>query len=288
MVQLVSFEQKSLIQSMVNELWRKTEANVFTLSIIVALWAASRGIYSIVMGLNSVYDIDENRNYFSLRFFSLLYTIVFGILVIIIGSLWIFGNMVQALANKHIPYVGKLINFVMNQKILFTFGVLTVFFMLIYQFIPNRQSNFSKQWPGALVASIGWIIISFICSLYMNYFPNFTFLYGSMASIMILLVWLDLCMSMIFYGAEFNYFLENKKNYHRLIRVLRPSMKRQIRREQRILARKVQEERQEKKELKKEQKEQRKEQKVQKREQRAKDRAQRQEEFADSNNSKEE
>ena len=40
---------------------------------------------------------------------------------------------------------------------------------------------------------------------------------------MILLLWLHFCMSMVFYGAEVNYFLENKRNYHLLIRTLRPN-----------------------------------------------------------------
>ena len=63
----------------------------------------------------------------------------------------------------------------------------------------------------------------------MDNFTNFSYIYGSMAGIMILLLWLYFCMSMVFYGAEVNYFLENKDNYHLLIRTLRPNWRRQQR-----------------------------------------------------------
>ncbi len=259
--QMLAFEKDSMIRSIVNEIWRKTGSDIFTVSILVALWSASKGIYSIVMGLNSVYDIDENRNYISLRLFSLVYTVLFAILIIGMVILWMFGNMIQQAIGVNYPYLGKLLELFMSQKLLFTVSILTIVFMLIYQFIPNRKSKFLHQLPGAIVSSAGWVIISDVCSLWVDRFPNFTFLYGSVASIMIFLVWLDLCMCMVFYGAEFNYFLENKENYHRLIHVLRPGVKRLIRREQRLEQKELIEEKARKKQQKREEKKKKKEEK---------------------------
>lgn len=101
--------------------------------------------------------------------------------------------------------------------------------MIIYKWIPNRTSSFRGQFPGALIATLGWVAVSVGCSIYMDNFTNFSYIYGSMAGIMILLLWLYFCMSMVFYGAEVNYFLENKDNYHLLIRTLRPNWRRQQR-----------------------------------------------------------
>ena len=90
-------------------------------------------------------------------------------------------------------------------------------------------TSFRKQFPGALIATLGWVAVSVGCSIYMDNFTNFSYIYGSMAGIMILLLWLYFCMSMVFYGAEVNYFLENKDNYHLLIRTLRPNWRKQQR-----------------------------------------------------------
>jgi membrane protein len=101
--------------------------------------------------------------------------------------------------------------------------VLTVFFMGLYRLLPDRRSSFLRQWPGALVAAIGWIVVSVACSLFMDGFTSFSYVYGSMAGIMIVLLWLYFCMSMVFYGAEFNFFLENKEDYHVLVWAFRHS-----------------------------------------------------------------
>ena len=96
--------------------------------------------------------------------------------------------------------------------------------MIVYRFVPNRKTvSFFRQLPGALIAAIGWIVVSAGCSFYIGNFNNFSYIYGSLSGMMILLLWLHFCMSMVFYGAEVNYFLENKKNYHLPIRTLRPN-----------------------------------------------------------------
>lgn len=230
LIDFFSFEKKYLIMSIVNEIYRKTAPSVFTISIIAALWSSSRGVYSIVKGLNSVYDIDDNRNYFVVRIFSLFCTVIFAFLIVAMLILWVFGNGLYHYICEKIPVLASVAGYFIHKRVLFTIVLLTILFMFIYKFVPGRESSFRRQWPGALVASLGWIAVSAGCSFYMDNFSNFSYVYGSMAGIMILLLWLYFCMSMIFYGAEVNYFLENKKNYHLLIRTLRPNFK-EVRRE---------------------------------------------------------
>ena len=92
-----------------------------------------------------------------------------------------------------------------------------------------RQGGIGIIHKNMSIATLGWVAVSVGCSIYMDNFTNFSYIYGSMAGIMILLLWLYFCMSMVFYGAEVNYFLENKDNYHLLIRTLRPNWRRQQR-----------------------------------------------------------
>lgn len=223
---IISFERESLIRAIVNEIYRKTGASVFTVSIIAALWSSSRGIYSIVIGLNAVYDIDENRNYVVLRIFSIFYTIVFAILIVVMLLIWVFGNVLYDYICGQFPAFAALAGSFIHKRTVFTIVILTLLFMIIYRFVPNRKSvSFFRQWPGALLAAVGWLVVSAFCSFYISNFDNFSYIYGSLSSIMILLLWLHFCMSMVFYGAEINYFLENKKNYHILIRTFRPNYK---------------------------------------------------------------
>ncbi|MBQ9155622.1 MAG: YihY/virulence factor BrkB family protein [Eubacterium sp.] len=221
LVDMLSFERKSMIMSIVNEIYRKTGASIVSLSIVAALWTSSKGVYSIIKGLNSVYDIEDNRNFFVLRFFSTIVTVIFAVLIAAMLVLWVFGSILYSYICARFPTFASLAGYFIHKRVFLTVIALTVIFMVIYQFLPDRESSFLKQWPGALLAAVGWILVSLFCSLFMNGFGSFSYVYGSMASIMILLLWLYFCMSMIFYGAEFNYFLENKKNYHTLVWALR-------------------------------------------------------------------
>lgn len=234
LVNMISFERKSLIMSIVNEVYRKTGASVFTISIIAALWSSSKGVYSIIKGLDSVYDIEDNRNFLVLRILSMLYTVIFAVMIIAMLVLWVFGNVLYHYICAKIPVLQSVAGYFIHKRVLMTVIVLTLLFMVIYKFVPDRESSFLWQWPGALVAAVGWLGVSFFCSLFMEGFGSFSYVYGSMAGIMILLLWLYFCMSMIFYGAEFNYFLENKKNYHTLVWALRHNKRASQRRREKL------------------------------------------------------
>ncbi len=225
LMDFLSFEKDSLIIGFVNELYHKTATSVVTVSIAAALWSSSKGVYSIVKGLNSVYDIDDTRNYFVLRVFSLFYTVLLAIVLSAMLILWVFGNKLYMYISARLPFMATLVSLFIHRGTVLTFIVLVIIFMLTYRFIPGRDHHFLKQYPGAIIASLGWIFVSKLCAVYMDNFSNFTYVYGSLAGIMILLIWMYFCMSMIFYGAEINYFLENKHNYHTLIRILRPNFK---------------------------------------------------------------
>ena len=178
-----------------------------------------------------------------LRAFSLLYTLLFTVVIVAMLLLWVFGNQLYHFIVDRFPLLESVAALMINRGSIVTFLVLVIIFMWIYRFIPARKSNFWKQYPGAIVASLGWILVSKICALYMDNFSNFTYIYGSMAGIMILLTWMYFCMSMVFYGAEVNYFLENKKNYHTLIRIMRPNLEKFRReKEKEILDKKKEEE----------------------------------------------
>ncbi len=246
--ELASFENSSFINGIVNEVYGRAGRTVSTLSLVVALWSSSRGVYSIIIGLNSVYDIDENRNYLVLRLISMVYTFLFAIIIGTVLIVWVFGNSILDYAKDRWPFLSYTIGRFIEVRTLYSVLILTIIFMLVYRYIPNRKSSFWRQLPGALLCTLSWIFISYLCSLYVRSFTNFNYLYGSMAGVMILLLWFYWCMSMVFYGAEINYFLENSKNYHQLVSIIRPRYNRRRRAREKALTGGQKEKKQEKEE----------------------------------------
>ena len=124
----------------------------------------------------------------------------------------VFGNSISSMVYQHIPFLIKVVDFVMRIRTLVTFVVLTVFWDLIYKFLPNRKhmakTTLRRQLPGAVFTAIGWQLISFIFSIYLDIFTGFSSMYGSMTTIILILLWLYGCMYIILLGGELNALLE--------------------------------------------------------------------------------
>ena len=77
-------------------------------------------------------------------------------------------------------------------------------FLLMYLFIPTRKSSITKEFPGAVFSAVGWYGFSYCYSLYVAHSPNFSYMYGSLTTLIFALVWIYVCMLILFLGAELN------------------------------------------------------------------------------------
>ena len=81
---------------------------------------------------------------------------------------------------------------------------LMIFFLLIYKFLPNRRTKLKRQIPGAVFAAIGWMIITWIFSVYVDVFQGFSDMYGSLTTIVLIMLWMYFCMYTILLGGVVN------------------------------------------------------------------------------------
>ena len=92
-------------------------------------------------------------------------------------------------------------------KSLRTKVLLTVFFAALYLFLPNRRERFLYVLPGALAAAAAWLGFSAAFSAYVNHSNHYSALYGSLSTILLTMIWLYVCLSILFYGAYLNQLL---------------------------------------------------------------------------------
>lgn len=200
-----------LLRTIIHQIYLQSES-VIPVTIIVALWAAGRGVLSVTSGLNTIFSNVETRNYFYLRIRSTIYTLLFLIAIILSLVISVFGNSISAIVYEHIPFLSKVVDFIMRIRTLVTLVVLTVFWDLVYKFLPNRRHNvrttFRKQLPGAAFTACGWLLISFVFSIYLDVFTGFSSMYGSMTTIVLIMLWLYGCMYIILLGGEVNALLD--------------------------------------------------------------------------------
>ena len=174
---------------------------------LVLLWSASKGVFAIIGGLNSVYEIKETRNYFFLRLLAMFYTIAF--LVILVGALLIlvFGDMLNDLLYSLFPDLKGLVYIVSSLRFIIGFVLLVLFFSVLYKALPSGKQRFSDQIPGAVITGAGWVSFSILFSFFVDNFSNYANIYGSLTAIIVLLLWLYVCMYIMFIGAEINLIL---------------------------------------------------------------------------------
>jgi len=202
-----------LLHTVFSELMEKSSGTVLSVTVIAALWSASRGMLALVRGLNAVYGHKETRNYFLIRGVSMLYTLFFAALLIITLLLLVFGNQLYLFITAKLPFLGELALIVMSLRSLVTMAILTVFFLLLYLIIPNRKSRILRELPGAILTAGGWLGFSYLFSFYVDHKGTFSYIYGSLTTLAICMLWLYFCMYILFIGAEINVVIgTNKKS----------------------------------------------------------------------------
>lgn len=199
---------RDTLTAIIGQLFEHSGTSLLFFTIISLLWAAGKGFLSIIDGLNSVFDIEEHRNWIVLRLYSIFYTVILLVIILIGLYLVIPAGSIMSLIEKYVPIIATLINTILNLKLLLAAVLLTFFFTALYVVIPNRHTRMKYQLPGALFSSVGWIGFSFFFSLYISHSRNFSTIYGSLTTIVCAMLWLYICMYIFLLGAELNILVE--------------------------------------------------------------------------------
>ena len=90
-------------------------------------------------------------------------------------------------------------------------AVQAVLFTAVFMVLPNRKNTFADSLPGALLASVGWLIFTDLYSTYVTYFRGYATIYGSVYVVALSMLWLYCCISIVFYGGVLNCLLCEKQ-----------------------------------------------------------------------------
>lgn len=193
----------STIISIVNEVYSQT-GTAISVSLLVALWSAGKGVLAISNGLNTIRGQVETRNYIFLRLRAAFYTVLFLLAIILSLVLLGFGNSISMLVNEYVPVLQYITDFIIEIRTIVMICVLIIFSLCIYMFLPNKRRKLRSQLPGAVFTAFGWTLASFIFSVYMDIFKGFSNMYGSLTTIVIIMLWLYFCMYVMLMGGEIN------------------------------------------------------------------------------------
>lgn len=184
------------VANIVNELFSRTPGPLISITAITMLWSASRGVLAIIEGLNEVFKISE-YGFIKGRIFAFFYTFLFILALIL--------TLIVLLISKTLVRFFSPLIFI---PILFV--LLTLILSGFYTYLPGRRVYFKTQLPGALFTSLFWLGFTYAYTVYVNTFPDFSYIYGSLAAIVLLMLWLYICMNIFLCGALINQMLTEK------------------------------------------------------------------------------
>lgn len=196
----------SFLPHIIEELRGAPNVSLLSLSAVTTLWSASRGIAAIRAGIETVYHAGRNPGYVKHRIRSIFATLVFIIMIVAAVALLLFGDFLAATLEGVLGEWFE--DAFLSLRIPLFIAAMSVIFTTFYSSVARRSTfvrhSIILHIPGALFSSCGWIIFSFFYSLYIAHFPDAGTIYGGLAAICLIMLWLYFCMVILLLGAEFN------------------------------------------------------------------------------------
>lgn len=204
------------VEALLNDIHVESGSTIMSLSVVITIWTAAKGIMAITEGLNSVREIEEHRNYFLLRFKAACYTLLFAAVIIFTVFVLVFGNQIYSWLRAFFPSFPEYSQLLSMLKSFIAIGFYILIFTLFYKFLPAKPMKTWNQLPGAVFTTAGWMISSYIFSLYVDLSQNPSYMYGSLSYLILFFIYLYMIMYIFFLGAELNFFLfpDEKEDFH--------------------------------------------------------------------------
>ncbi len=201
----------ALIESTLMEILTTQNSGLLSFGILATIWSASLGMNALIKSLNLSYRVTEDRPILLARAMSILMTLLLIFILILALALPIFGEQLGRLI---FSFLGLEEGFLaIWNSIRFTIPAIIIFIVctIIYWLAPNVRLNIASVLGGALFAAVGWLLTSYLFSIYINNFGNFSATYGSIGGIIILMLWLYISAMILVVGGQINSVMKERR-----------------------------------------------------------------------------
>lgn len=196
----------SMIETVITEVYQNS-GKMLIPAFIIAIYSAGKAVQSLRYSLNIVYDIQETRSWFALRFRAMCETFLLILIIFALMLLVVFGKNISEMLDFQIPIVEIIINVILKLRFVIVIIMLTPFFCFIYKFLPNRKCSFKSQLVGAIGCTGAWLVFSLFLFIYIYFFNGFS-LYGTFTFLLLAVFWLNICLYIFLVCGAVNSMLE--------------------------------------------------------------------------------
>lgn len=194
-------------------------AAVTTMTILFALWSATSGVNKLIMAINHAYGLGHQAKAIKQRLMSIIFTIVFIVFIMFLLVFQIYGSQILKILDSKIlniteKFLGKNLEYIVDFLSSPIFTILTTAIPLLimaaalgifYKYAPGNSENripFKQALTGGIFTTVAIYVTSFVYSYFINNFSNKSVIYGALAGILALFIWLLILSSLLIIGAE--------------------------------------------------------------------------------------
>jgi len=180
------------------------------LAILLSIWAASGAMMTLMEGFQAAYRLPSGRSFIKQRGVAILLVFIAALPAVGSSALIVFGARTEQWLLTRLG-LGPAED--LRESLVLLFGLLryvvalaaTVLVTgLMYYTGPNRSMKFRSVWPGAILATVLWLLATSVFALYVRHIANYNVVYGSIGAVIALLVWMYLLAVISLFGCEYN------------------------------------------------------------------------------------
>ncbi|QLK86383.1 YihY/virulence factor BrkB family protein [Staphylococcus sp. 17KM0847] len=201
----------SIITSIIDDIMGNANSGILSVGLILTLWTASNGMTALMNAFNVAYDVEDSRNFIVSKLLSVFFTLALGITLPLTLVLFTFGQQIGNLLfgplglDEQIRWIFSLV-----RTALPVIAILVVFTVL-YTAAPNVKIKLKSVLPGALFATVVWVLGTLAFGYYVSNFGNYSKTYGSIGGVIVLMLWLYITGFILIIGAEINAIIHQRK-----------------------------------------------------------------------------
>ncbi|GHV38682.1 hypothetical protein FACS189490_01000 [Clostridia bacterium] len=201
----------ALTDLVVGEVFDKANAGVLSGSLIAAVVTASSGFNAVIRGITKAYGEKEERNFVTVRIIGFVLVLVLAFAIIASISILIFGDTIYNSLIKNFG-ISPWLTFILSVSGTLVLMVILLFTIIfIYKFATCKKVTIQETFPGAAITLIVWLGSSKLFNVYVNNFSRYSMVYGSIAGVIILMLWLNIISIVLLIGGEVNALLMPEK-----------------------------------------------------------------------------
>jgi membrane protein len=208
--QAMPADAASIIRKTLGEIVGGAKGSLLSIGALAALWAASGGLAAMMTALSVTYDVQDSRPWWKRKLIAVVLTIALAIVLLSAAVMLVFGGPIGGFLGNTVGMGDLAVRIWSIAQWPLAVVFLVAGIALLYYAGPAVEH---RKWywvtPGSLVATIGWIVISLGLRFYVSHFSNYSATYGSIAGVILLLLWLYLTGLVLLVGAEVNAEIEH-------------------------------------------------------------------------------